>query len=82
MRVNPFVSVLLVYHVSYDENVKKIMLDLWSSSDGVITQAIIMLWKVTFTGRRKQFTECVLSTVVQDVVKCVCPLLQFQPFVS
>jgi hypothetical protein len=74
-------SVLLVDLVSYDANVKKII-DLFSSSDGAITQDIITLWKVTFTGRRKQFADCVLSTVVQEVVKNVCPLLQFQPFVS
>jgi hypothetical protein len=36
----------------------------------------------TFGGRRKQFAECVLFTVVQDIVKSVCPLLRFQPFVS
>lgn len=76
-----FVCDYLVDQVSYEENVNK-MLELFSSSNGIVTQAIITLWKITFSGRRKQFSESVLSTVVQDVVKSVCPLLQFQPFVS
>ncbi|KZS03183.1 Uncharacterized protein APZ42_034158 [Daphnia magna] len=66
--------------VSYDENVTK-MLELFSNGDG-ITPVLVILSKATYNGRRKQFQNCELSTIVQDVVKNVCPLLQFQPFVS
>ena len=67
--------------VSYKGNVEKV-LELFAKSNGVISQALISLWKETYAGRRKQIEDGVLSTVVQDIVKDVCPLLQFQPFVS
>ncbi len=58
------------------------MLELFAKSNGVISQVLITLWKETYAGRRKQIEDGVLSTVVQDIVKDVCPLLQFQPFVK
>jgi hypothetical protein len=67
--------------VSYKASVDK-MLELFAKSNGVVSQALITLWKETYAGRRKQFEDGVLSTVVQEIVKDVCPLLQFQPFVS
>ncbi|KAK4006195.1 hypothetical protein OUZ56_011350 [Daphnia magna] len=74
------VSFLFVDTVSYDENVTK-MLELFSNGDG-ITPVLVILSKATYNGRRKQFQNCELSTIVQDVVKNVCPLLQFQPFLN
>ncbi len=49
------------------------MLDLYANSNGVISQALITLWKETYAGRRTPIEDGVLSTFAQDIVKDVCP---------
>ncbi|EFX62852.1 hypothetical protein DAPPUDRAFT_336332, partial [Daphnia pulex] len=45
--------------VSYKANNEK-MLDLYANSNGVISQALITLWKETYAGRRKPIEDGVL----------------------
>lgn len=75
-----FIYFSLVDMISYAENVKK-MLEMFNES-GIITAAVVTLWKATFLGRRRQILRGELSGLVNDIVAKTCPVLNHMTFVS